>query len=110
MVDRARPRLKVPAALAVSVLGFAGSCGPGDDGDSGGDTAASMTASADTGELPDCQATPEANACEATESCVFISSLGGCIIDCDIVPDEATCVAEQGCEWLRDQCTFQPIA
>lgn len=106
MSDRARHHLKIPAALAVCALGVAGSCGPGDDGDTG----SSMTAVDDTGGLPDCQAVTDANACESTESCVFISQLGGCIIDCEIVTGEATCADQQGCAWLEDQCTFQPIA
>jgi hypothetical protein len=76
--------------------------GPGDS--TGGST------ETDTGALPDCQATPEQAACEATMSCVFRPEHGGCIIDCTIVEDEATCVDEIGCYWYGDLCDFEPVA
>jgi hypothetical protein len=76
-------------------------------------TAADSTSGAtetDTGELPDCQANADQTACEATESCIWLPELGGCIIDCVIIEDEATCMEQVGCEWYGDFCDFEPLA
>jgi hypothetical protein len=124
MASPARPKLTIPAVLAVSALTIG--CPAGDDGDTGNETGSQTTAPTDgtastsegpttgmtgtgadtgstSGALPDCESLDE-TMCNATSGCFWEGPDIGCLVDCSLIEDQATCETFDYCEWFEEAC------
>jgi hypothetical protein len=104
-----RPKLVIPAALAVSTLGVLLAC----DDDNGTETSGSETSGAtSTGSAPqECADIVDEAACAAETrfECVWNPDNEECQIDCAAYPDEQSCSEEILCAWDDNAGCLGPI-